>query len=64
MIEFRVSTLPATDETMVEVWHDDTFVAGIYGHEKGVRLVSKYLEGVIDDPGRLPAVVIILSEKG
>ena len=46
MIKFRLSTHGITDEPMVEVWHDDTFVASIYGHEDGMRIVSKYLDGV------------------
>ncbi len=35
MIKFRLSTHSTTDEPMVEVWRDDTFVASIYGHEEG-----------------------------
>lgn len=62
MIKFRLSTYSTTDEPMVEVWRDDTFVASIYGHEEGVRLVSKYFDGVAYDPGFPPAVVIKLSE--
>ena len=61
MIKFRLSTHVITDEPMVLVWRDDTFVAGIYGHEEGVRLVSKYFDGVVYDPGLTPAVVIKLS---
>ena len=63
MIEFRLSTHSIRDEPMVEVWRDDTFVASIYGHEEGVRLVSKYFDGVAYDPGFPCAVVIKLSEK-
>ena len=61
MIEFRLSTHGITDEPMVEVWRNDTFVASIYGHEEGVRLVSKLFDGVKYDPGSPPAVVIKLS---
>jgi len=46
MIKFRLSTHGITDEPMVEVWRDDTFVASIYGHEDGMKIVSKYLDGV------------------
>ena len=62
MIKFRLSTHSTTDEPMVEVWRDDTLVAGIYGHEEGVRLVSMLFDGVAYDPGSPPAVVIKLSK--
>jgi len=62
MIWFRLSTHGTTNEPMVEVWRDDTFVASIYGHEEGVRLVSKYFDGVEYDTDSPPAVVIKLSD--
>ncbi len=62
MIRFRLSTHSTTGEPMVEVWRDDTLVASIYGHEEGVRLVSKYFDGVVYDPGSPSAVVIKLSD--
>jgi len=62
MIRFRLSTHTETGQPMVEVWRDDTFVAGIYGHEEGVRLVSKYFDGVVYDPGCPSAVVIKLLD--
>ena len=63
MIKFRLSTHSISGEPMVEVWRDDTFVASIYGHEEGVRLVSKYFDGVAYDPGCPPvAIVIKLSD--
>ncbi len=40
MIKFKLATHVATGKPMVEVWRDDKFVASIYGHEEGVRLVS------------------------
>ena len=61
MIKFRLSTHGTTGEPIVEVWRDDTFVASIYGHEEGVRLVSKHFDGMAYDPGSPPAVVIKLS---
>jgi len=66
MIKFRLSTHSITGEPMVEVWRDDTFVASLYGHIEGVRLVSKYFDGVEVgyDPGSPPAVVIKLSDSG
>ncbi|GAI95508.1 unnamed protein product [marine sediment metagenome] len=45
--EFRVKphgTLPGNQ--MVEFWRDGVFVAGIYPHEDGIRIVSKYIDGV------------------
>ncbi len=64
MIKFRLSTHSISDEPMVEVWRDDTFVASIYGHEKGVRLVSKYFDGVAYDPGCPPVAVVIKLSEG
>ena len=64
MVKFRLSTHTATDQPMVEVWRDDTFVASIYVHEEGVRLVSKYFDGVVYDRGYPSAVVIKLASPG
>jgi len=58
MIKFRISTHSETDEPMVEVWRDDKFIAGIYGHKEGVRLVNKYLDGVEHEASMPPSVVI------
>jgi len=63
VIKFQLSTHGTTGEPMVEVWRGDTFVASIYGHEEGVRLVSKHFDGVAYDPDFPPAVVIRLSDK-
>jgi len=65
MISFTVkphSLLTDTTITMVEAWRDGVFVAGIYGHEYVVRLVSKYLDGVDEETGRPPSVVVKLKE--
>ena len=62
-IKFRLSTHSITGEPMVEVWRDDTFVASIYGHKEGVRLVSKYFDGVVYDPGSPPAAIVIKLSK-
>jgi len=69
--EFRVaphSILP--DSQMVECWRDGVFVAGIYPHQDGIRIVSKYMtdveketELVMARGSWLPAVVIKLGEK-
>lgn len=62
MISFTVKAHRLLPETMVEVWRDGEFVAAIYGHEDGVRLVSKYLDGVDEETGRPPSVVVKLKE--
>ena len=46
---------------MVEFWRDGVFVAGIYPHEDGLRIVSKYMDGVEHEPGYPPSVVMHLS---
>ncbi|MBA7680485.1 hypothetical protein ES703_88802 [subsurface metagenome] len=60
------TTLPG--KTMVEYWRDGKFVAAIYPHQDGIRIVSKYMTGVIEETepamarGQwLPAAVIYLS---
>ena len=62
-IEFRVKphgTLPGNQ--MVEFCRDGVFVAGIHPHEDGIRIVSKYIDGVEHEPGYPPAVVVQLSK--
>ncbi|GAI72553.1 unnamed protein product [marine sediment metagenome] len=61
--EFRVKphgTLPGNQ--MVEFWRGGVFVAGIYPHEDGIRIVSKYMDGVEQELGYPPAVVVQLSK--
>lgn len=60
-MEFRVATHMETGKPMVEAWKDGKFVAGIYVHEDGLRIVSKYLDGVEHEPVFPPAVVIKFS---
>jgi len=48
------------DKQMVEYWKDGLFVAGIYPHEDGIRVISKYMAGVSEDTGFPPAAVIKL----
>ena len=62
-IEFRVSEHTMTHKSMVEVFEDGEFIAGIYGHDGGIRIVSKYLDGVDHEPCFPPAVVVKLSNK-
>ncbi|MBA7645901.1 hypothetical protein ES703_53661 [subsurface metagenome] len=60
---FRVKphgTLPGNQ--MVEFWQGGVFVAGIYPHEDGIRIVSKYIDGVEHKPEYPPAVVVQLSK--
>jgi len=45
---------------MVEYWRGGKFIAGIYPHEDGIRIVSKYLDGVSTDPSYPPAAIIKL----
>ena len=59
---FKVSphdTLPG--KMMVEYWRDGKFVAGIYPHQDGIRIVSKYMTGVSKDRAFPPAAVIKLE---
>ena len=57
-MEFRIGTHTVTGKPMVEVWKDGLFIAYIYGHEDGMRLVSKYLDGVEHEAGIPPSMVI------
>ena len=59
--EFKIkphSVLPG--QLMAEVWRDGAFLAGIYPHQDGIRVVSKYLAGVEEEP-LLPAKVRITT---
>ncbi len=60
--------LPA--KIMVEYWRGKEFVAGIYPHKDGIRIVSKYMTGVSKEEkpayagGQwLPSAVVKLGEK-
>jgi len=48
---------------MVEGCRDGVFVAGIYPHEDGIRVASKYLDGVEHVLEYPPSVVMHLSKK-
>ena len=61
-MEFRVGTHPETGKSMGEVWEDGRFIAGIHAHEDGMRIVSKYLDGVEHEPVYPPSVVIKFSK--
>jgi len=68
--EFRVvphSAIPG--EQMVECWRDGRFVAGIYPHQEGIRIISKYLADVSRETGPdidrgewIPAAIIELRD--
>jgi len=61
-VEFRIGTHTMTGRPMVEVWQDGKLKASIYSLDDGVKVVSKYLDGVEHDPGYPPAVVVHLSQ--
>ena len=67
VMEFRVVGHPSTGKPMVEVMEDDEVIAGMYGHDGGIRIVSAYLDGVDHEPpsspGLLPAVLVRLSDR-
>jgi len=60
---FVIATHTQSGEPMVEVWRDDVFVAGIYAHEEGVQLVSKYFDGVEHKPDYPPGLVLKLTNE-
>jgi len=62
--EFKIvphSVLPS--KQAVECWRDGVFVAGIYPHEDGIRIVSKYIDGVKYESGSPRALVVKLSKE-
>lgn len=50
------------DKMMVEYWRRGEFVAGIYPHRDGIRIVSRFITGVAEDPGWPPQSVVIKLE--
>ena len=61
-MEFRITTNTVTGKPMVEVWQDGVFLASIYGHEDGMRIVSKYLDGVEHEAVTPPSIIIKFSK--
>jgi len=61
-VEFRISIHAVTKKPMVEVWREGKFIAGIYAHEDGMRIVSKYLSGVEHKVDMPPSIVIKFSK--
>lgn len=50
MIELRLAShglLPGS--RMVECWRDGVFVAAIYPHQDGIRIVSKYMTDMLKE---------------
>ena len=60
-MEFRVDTHNLNDTSMVEVWQDGTFIAGIYSHGDGLKIVSKHLDGVTHESGTPPSLIVNFS---
>lgn len=61
--EFRVMPhrqLPG--QQVVECWRDGLFVVGVYPHEDGLRIVSKYMQDVTKETDWPPSVIIKLGE--
>lgn len=58
MFQFVVDTHQLTGKPMVEIWKDGKFIAAVYGHEDGIRIVSKYLDGVEHEAVIPPSLVI------
>ncbi len=62
--EFKVkphAELP--DKEMVECWRDGIFIAGIYHHQDGIKVVSKYMVGPRPLGGWPPSILIELAAK-
>jgi len=57
-MEFRIATHTLTGKPMVEVWKTGEFIASIYAHEDGLRIVSKYLDGVEHEVAMPPSIVV------
>ncbi len=63
MITFKVAQTK-TGKTMVEVWRDDIFIAGILEYKEGnIQLISEYYDDVQREPGLPPSVIIKFSEE-
>ena len=60
-MEFRIDTHQVTGEPMIEVWRDGVFIAGIYSHPDGIKIVSKYLDGVAHESGMPLGLIVNFS---
>ena len=61
MIKLVTKPHRLTGGTMIEVFNDGVFVASVYPHEDGVRIVSKYLGTVRRDDDDTPSVTIYFT---
>jgi len=61
-MEFCVAIHTATGGAMVEVWQDARFIASIYGHDDGIRIVSKHLDGVEHEVATPPSMIVRFSK--
>ncbi len=60
--EFKVKPHKSSlGKEMIEYWRDGKFVAGIYPHQDGIRVVSKYMVGTKPEGGFPAAVVVELA---
>ncbi len=50
-------------ETLVECRRDGKLVACVYPHSEGLRIISRYMTGVVNEGGHVPSVVISLGDK-
>ncbi len=48
-------------KVVVEYWRDGKFVATIYPHSDGLRIISKYMTGVVEELDSPGSVVIKLE---
>jgi len=60
MITFK---LVKGDKPVVLIFRDGKLIAAIHRHEEGVRLVSEYYDGVQNEPGSPPSVVVKFSKN-
>ena len=58
MIRLEIKRHRLTGGQMIDVFDDDVFVASVYPHEDGIRVVSKYLGTVTRLDENPPSVVI------
>ena len=63
-MEFRTiaGTVTGKPTVAVEVWQGGTFIASICAQEDGLRIVSKYLDGVEHEAATPPSIVIKFSK--
>lgn len=63
-VQFRVVRHAIASTPVVECWRGDQFVATVYGHEDGLRIVSKYM-GLVEKEceGDPPSAVVHLKES-